>query len=159
VETDVTPTLEERVREIVEDLARQPGPLLEVLHAVQAELGWIDPAAVPVIAEVLNLSRAEVHGVATFYRDFRRAPAAETTVQVCRAEACQANGAEALVAHAERRLGVAVGERTADGGVELQEVFCLGLCGIGPSVRLGDRVVARVDPERFDALLEAAERR
>ncbi|MGK2948846.1 MAG: NAD(P)H-dependent oxidoreductase subunit E [Acidimicrobiales bacterium] len=154
METEVTVTLEERVRDLVEARAGQPGPLLEVLHDVQAELGWIDPAAVPVIADALNLSRAEVHGVVTFYKDLRRSPPAPTTVQVCRAEACQANGSEALVAHAEQRLGVAVGERTADGTVDLQEVFCLGLCGIGPSVRLGDQVVAHVDPAHLDALLD-----
>lgn len=151
----MTPTIEDRVRDLVDARAGQRGPLLEVLRDVQAELGWIDPAAVPLIAEALNLSRAEVHGVITFYKDLRRSPPARTTVQVCRAEACQANGAEALVAHAEHHLGLAVGEQTADGGVALDEVFCLGLCGLGPSVRIGDRVVARVDAERFDALLDA----
>jgi formate dehydrogenase subunit gamma len=155
VETEVTPTLEERVRDLVELHAAQRGPLLPVLRAVQAELGWIDPAAVPVIAEGLNLSRAEVHGVATFYKDLRRSPAPATSLQLCRAEACQANGSEALVDHAEQRLGIRVGEQTADGAVGLEEVFCLGLCGLGPSVRIGDRVVARVDAARLDALLDA----
>jgi formate dehydrogenase subunit gamma len=155
VETEVTPTVVERVRDLVELHAAQRGPLLPILRAVQAELGWIDPAAVPVIAEGLNLSRAEVHGVVTFYKDFRRSPPPSTSLQVCRAEACQANGCEALVAHAEQRLGIRVGEQTPDGAVGLDEVFCLGLCGIGPSVRIGDQVVARVDAARLDALLDA----
>jgi formate dehydrogenase subunit gamma len=155
VETEETSAIEARVRDIVETHLGRRGPLLEVLHDVQADLGCIDPAAVPVIADALNLSRAEVHGVITFYKDFRRSAPARTTVQVCRAEACQANGGEALVAHAQQRLGIAVGEQSVDGGVALDEVFCLGLCGLGPSVRIGDRVVARVDAARFDALLDA----
>lgn len=148
--------LRDEVRDIAEVHAGERGPLLPVLHDVQHRFGWIDPDAVPVVADVLNLSRAEVHGVITFYADFRDTPPPRVQVQLCRAEACQANGCEALVDHAQRRFGVEVGGRTDDGTVGLDEVFCLGLCGLGPAARVGDRVLARVDPDRLDATVDAA---
>lgn len=152
--TDLTATTRaERVREIATELRELRGPLLPILHAVQHELGYVDTADVPVIADVLNLAVAEVHGVVTFYRDFRRSPGGRTTVRLCRAEACQAVGAEALGAHARRRLGVGFGETTSDGAVTLEEVFCLGNCALGPAVQVGARLYGRVGPERFDALL------
>ena len=148
----------DRVREIASRLRDLRGPLLPILHAVQAELGHVDTADLPVIADVLNLSVAEVHGVVTFYRDFRRSPGGGATVRVCRAEACQAVGAEALAEHARRRLGVGFGETTADGAVTLDEVFCLGNCALGPAVQVGERLHGRVSPARFDTLLAEAAR-
>jgi formate dehydrogenase subunit gamma len=143
----------DRVRAIAARLRERRGPLLPVLHAVQHELGHVDAADVPVIADVLNLAVAEVHGVVTFYRDFRREPGGRATVRVCQAEACQAVGAEALGAHARRRLGVEFGETTSDGAVTLHEVFCLGNCALGPAVQVDGRLHGRVSPARFDALL------
>jgi formate dehydrogenase subunit gamma len=131
------------------------GALLPILHEIQAEFGFVDPDAIPVIAQGLNLSRAEVFGVVTFYRDFRQVPPGRTVVRVCRAEACQAVGSEALAGHAEARLGVGFGGTTAGGGVSLESVFCLGNCALGPSVQVGGRLYGRVDADRFDALLGA----
>lgn len=147
-----------RVRhDVVRDiaLARRDlrGPLLPVLHAINDELGHIDQADLPVVADVLNLAVAEVHGVVTFYRDFRRAPAGRTTVRICRAEACQSVGAEELAGHAKARLGAGFGETTADGAVTLDEVFCLGNCALGPAVQIDGKLRGRVTPARFDAIL------
>lgn len=143
----------ERVRAIAARLRELRGPLLPILHAVQRELGHVDAADVPVIADVLNIAVAEVHGVVTFYRDFRREPGGRATVRICQAEACQAVGAEALGAHARRRLGVGFGETTSDGAVYLDEVFCLGNCALGPAVQVDGRLHGRVSPARLDALL------
>lgn len=147
------PPQAERVRAIAASHAGERGPLLPILHAVQQEFGYLDPAVTPVLADVLNLSIAEVHGVITFYRDFRATPPGRVTVRICRAEACQAVGADALLAHATGRLGVAVGETTPDGAVTLDEVFCLGNCALGPSIQVGTRLHGRVGPERLDAVL------
>jgi len=130
----------------------EPGPLLVVLHAVQDALGFIPEGAIPQIAEALNLSRAEVHGVVTFYHYFRTRPHGTRVVQVCRAEACQARGGAALEAHAQARLGVGFDETSADGSVTLEAVYCLGNCATGPSVRVDGRMHSHVTPERFDAL-------
>ena len=134
-----------------------PGGLLPLLHAVQHELGYIPPERVPSIARAMNLSRAEVHGVISFYHDFRTPPGGRHTVQICRAEACQAMGSRALEDHAKQSLGVGFGGTTADGAVTLEPVYCLGNCACSPSVRIDDTVYARVDPEQFDALLAALE--
>lgn len=133
--------------------AVEPGALLPVLHAVQEELGHVPPEHVPVIAAALNLSRAEVHGVVTYYHFFRDAPPGRRVVQVCRAEACQACGGEELLAHAERALGCGRHETRADGAVTLEAVYCLGLCASSPAVQIDDRVHARVTPDRFDRLV------
>jgi formate dehydrogenase subunit gamma len=148
----------DRVRGIAVAHRDDRGPLLPVLHAVQDELGFIDAVDLPVIADVLNLSVAEVHGVVTFYRDFRRDPGGRTAVRICRAEACQAVGAEALAGHARRRLGVGFGETTPDGAVTLDEVFCLGNCALGPALQVNGRLHGRVTPARFDALLSEVAR-
>jgi len=129
------------------------GPLLPILHALQDEFGYIDQAAAPLIAEALNITRAEVHGVITFYHDFRRAPAGRHVLKLCRAEACQAAGGDPLAAHAEARLGVSMGTTSADGSVSLEPVYCLGLCAVAPSAMLDGRVVGRLDEERLDGLL------
>lgn len=133
----------------------RPGALLPVLHAVQDALGHIPSAAVPIIARALNLSRAEVHGVIGFYRHFRTRAPGRHVVQVCRAEACQAVGAKALEDHARRALGCGFHETSADGSVTLEPVYCLGNCACGPSVRVDDEIVGRVDARRFDELLAA----
>ncbi len=139
-----------------------PGALLPVLHHVQDALGWIPADAVPAIALGLNLSRAEVHGVVTYYHHFRRAPPGRHVVQVCRAEACRAMGAEALVAHVESTLGCRLdgkggghGATSADGRFTLEPVYCLGLCASSPALVVDDRPHARMSAERFDRLVSA----
>jgi formate dehydrogenase subunit gamma len=134
------------------------GPLLPILHALQEEFGYIDEAAEPLIADALNITRAEVHGVVTFYHDFRRQPAGRHVLKLCRAEACQAAGGEALAARAESRLGIAFGSTTADGRVTLEPVFCLGLCSVSPSATINGRIVARLDEKKLDTLLAEADR-
>lgn len=141
------------VRDIVTRLAGEPGALLPILHAVQDALGHVPAAAVPEIAHALNLTRAEVHGVVTYYHHFRSQPPGRCVVQVCRAEACQAMGAEALLAHVQQRLGCAVHATSADGAWSLEPVYCLGLCASSPAVMVGDALHARVTPQRFDALV------
>jgi formate dehydrogenase subunit gamma len=131
----------------------RPGALIEILHAVQAELGFIPAAAVPVLAEELNLSRAEVHGVVTFYHYFRQAPAGRQVLRVCQAESCQSMGAEALTEHVKQRLGVDFHETTADGEFSLEPVYCLGNCACSPAVMKDEEVCGRVTPKRFDELL------
>ncbi len=132
------------------------GPLLPILREIQAELGYIDPVIIPVVAQELNISRADVHGVVTFYRDFRDRPAGRTTVRICRAEACQARGSDALVAHATDRLDLPLGATSADGALTLDQVFCLGNCALGPDVEVAGRMYGRVDADRFDALVAEA---
>jgi formate dehydrogenase subunit gamma len=134
------------------------GPLLPILHAVQETFGYIDRAAEPILAEALNISRAEVHGVVTFYHDFREQPAGRHVLKLCRSEACQAAGGEALAARAEARLGVPFGRTTADGRVTLEPVYCLGLCSVSPSAMLDGRVVARLDAKKLDALVAETDR-
>ena len=143
----------ERVREIVAAHRNHRGALLPVLHAVQAEFGCVDQEIVPLLAAELNLSRAEVHGVVSFYADFRGEPAGRTTVRLCRAEACQAVGAERLVSHAEQVLGVKLGQTTPDGEVTLQQVFCLGNCALGPAAQVNGRLYGHLDPARLDTVL------
>lgn len=132
---------------IIADHAASEGPLLPILHDVQAAFGCVDVAAEAAIAAALNLSRAEVHGVVSFYHDFRSRSDPRPEVQLCRAEACQARGVEALVPAAE----AAAGQR-----VRLSTVYCLGLCSVGPAARIGDSVHARLDAEALTALIDAA---
>jgi formate dehydrogenase subunit gamma len=133
--------------------------LLEVLHAIQAALGYVPPAAVPVVAEGLNLSRAEVHGVVTFYHYFRHSPPGTHTVSLCRAEACQSMGADALAAHARKQLGVDFHETTPDGAFSLEPIYCLGNCACSPAMMIDGRLYGRVTPERFDTLLAEQRRK
>ena len=150
-------TVDLRVAGILDRLRHLPGALLPILHEIQHELGHVPAAAVPAIAAALNLSRAEVHGVISFYHHFRTAPAGEHVVQLCRAEACQAVGARALEAHVKQRLGIGFGATTADGKVTLEPVYCLGNCACGPSVQVDDQLHARVSPQSFDNLLARLE--
>jgi len=130
-----------------------PGGLLPLLHAIQGELGYVPESTVPAIATGLNLSRAEVHGVISFYHDFKTHSVGRNTVQICRAEACQSMGSRQLEAHAKQALGIDYHETTADGSITLEPVYCLGNCACSPSVRINDDIVARVDAARFDELV------
>ncbi|HEY5136431.1 MAG TPA: NAD(P)H-dependent oxidoreductase subunit E [Candidatus Nanopelagicales bacterium] len=140
---------------VVADASGVLGPLLPVLIALQEEFGYVDPAAVPLVAKALNVSRADVHGVMTFYSDLRTTPPGARTVAVCRGEACQSVGGRALEAHALDRLGVGFGETTPDGSVTLDQVFCLGLCALSPAVVVDGRAFGRVDAARFDEVVGA----
>jgi formate dehydrogenase subunit gamma len=145
----------------VEIIARETGrdgALLPLLHALQAAFGHIPDEAVPHIAQALNLSRAEVHGVITFYHDFRRTPGPARVLKLCQAEACQSRGSAALTAQAEDRLGVKLHGVTADGKLGLEPVYCLGLCATAPSAMLDGKPVGRLTPQRLDALLVEASR-
>jgi formate dehydrogenase subunit gamma len=146
----------ERAVGIISAEVGREGAMLPTLHAIQSEFGYVPAEAVPLIAHALNLSRAEVHGVISFYHDFRRHPPGRHVLQLCRAEACQAMGADALAARARERLGADWGETTADGAVTLEPVFCLGLCACAPSAMLDGRPVARLNAARLDALLVEA---
>jgi formate dehydrogenase subunit gamma len=143
----------ERAAEIIASHLGQEGATLPILHDVQATFGCVPEAAVPMVADALNLSRAEVHGVVTFYHDFRREPPGRHVLKLCRAEACQASGADALAARAQAKLRVAMGDTTSDERVTLQPTYCLGLCALAPSAMFDDRVVGRLDEARLDALL------
>jgi formate dehydrogenase subunit gamma len=146
----------EQIERALADHAAQPGPLLLVLHAVQHRLGYIPPAAVALIANTLNLSRAEVHGVITFYHHFRQRPPGRHLVQLCQAEACKSMRGEDLTAHARRRLDVDFHQTTRDGAFSLEPVYCLGNCACAPSVMIDGELYGRVTADRFDALLDDA---
>jgi formate dehydrogenase subunit gamma len=147
-----------RAAEIIAGLTHKDGPTLVILHALQEAFGYVPEAAVPMVAQALNLSRAEVHGVVSFYPDFRREPPGRHVLKLCRAEACQAAGGDALAVHAETRLGVAFGHTCADGSVTLEPAYCLGLCATAPAAMLNDRVVGRLDTQRLDRLMAEAQR-
>ena len=151
--TTLDASARDRIASIVAANAARPGPLLEVLHEVQRAFGYVPPAAIPEIARGLNLSRAEVHGVVSFYHHFRSAPPGRHRLQICRAESCQAMQGDALAAHAEQRLGVRFGETTADGRCTLEAVYCLGNCACSPAILLDEEPHGRVTPERLDELL------
>ncbi|MCC0020121.1 MAG: formate dehydrogenase subunit gamma [Nitratireductor sp.] len=146
-------TLEQRAREISASHAGRKGPLLPILHDIQHEFGHLPEEAMRAVADELNLSRAEVHGVASFYHDFRSQPAGRHVLKICRAEACQASGGDAISEAAARKLGIAMGETTHDGHVTLEAVYCLGLCACGPAAMIDGKVVGRIDEDRLDQLL------
>lgn len=126
--------------------------LLPLLHLIQAECGYIDEAQIPQIAAAFNLSRADVHGVLTFYPDFHRKPLGRHVIKLCRAESCQARGGAAIEAAAADRLGVAMGETRRDGQLTLEPVYCLGLCAVGPNALVDGRPVARIDAATIERL-------
>ena len=146
------------ISSMVDQFQGLPGALLPLLHAVQSRDGYVSPSFVPAIAEGLNLSRAEIHGVISFYPDFHTQPQGQHLVQVCRAEACQAMGSRKLEAHVKKVLGVNYGETTADGRVTLEPVYCLGNCACSPSIRIDDIIYARVDGAIFDQLIADLDR-
>ena len=142
-----------QIDEILAAHLDREGALLPILHDIQAAFGHVPQSALPQIAKGLNISKAEVHGVVSFYHDFREAPAGAHVVKLCRAEACQAVGADRVAAHAKATLGVDWHGTTADGRVTLEPVFCLGLCACGPAALVDGKVMGRVDEARLDGLL------
>jgi formate dehydrogenase subunit gamma len=151
-----TPWDKDRAGEIICALVGVPGATLPILHALQVAFGHVPEDAVPMIAEALNLTRAEVHGIVTFYHDFRSAPPGRHVLKLCRAEACQARGGEALADHVRGRLGVDWHDTSRDGGVTLEPVYCLGLCANGPAALWDERPKGRLDIASVDRLLATA---
>ena len=147
-----------RAQALIQGLKHLPGALLPILHAIQEEFGYVDAAATPLIAGALNLSRAEVHGVISFYHDFRHAPAGKHVLRICRAESCQAMGCDALIAHVERRSGIQLGDTTSDGSLTVEQVFCLGNCALSPAVMLDGEPYGRVSARVADFLIDSAQR-
>lgn len=144
------------VSRIVRELKAKPGALLPILHAIQEELGYIPDEAVPVIAGEMNLTRAEVHGVVTFYHDFRRSPPGRHIVKICQAESCQAAGSAVLTDFARKLLGVGFHQTTSDRACSLEPVYCLGNCALSPSVMVDKEVFGRVTEERFGEIIAEA---
>jgi formate dehydrogenase subunit gamma len=141
------------------ELKHLPGALLPILHALQDEFGYIDKAAMALVADALNISLAEVHGVISFYHDFRRTPPGRHILRMCRAEACQSMGCENTIRHVEDRLGVTMGETSEDGSFTLEPVYCLGNCALSPSVMLDEELYGRVSAEIADFLIDDVRRR
>jgi formate dehydrogenase subunit gamma len=144
------------VREIAASHRGQRGALLPILHAVQEALGCVPPEAIPVLADELNLSRADVHGVVSFYHDFRSAPAGRTAVRICRGEACQAVGAERLVRHMKDSYGMSLGDTSPDGALTVEQVFCLGNCALGPAAQVNGRLRGRLDEAGLASIVDEA---
>lgn len=143
----------EALQEILDAHRQTEGALLPILHAVQAEFGHVPEAALPIIAQDRNISRAEAHGVMSFYHDFRSKPAGRTVLKLCRAEACQAVGGAALAEEMKARLGLDWHETSADGAVTLEPVFCLGLCACGPAAMVDGRFLGRADAAALERML------
>jgi formate dehydrogenase subunit gamma len=141
------------VESIAHSLKDKPGALMVILRRVQDSLGWVPPDSIPLIAKILNLSRAEVHGVVTFYHDFRHAPPGQNIIKVCRAESCQAMGAVALAEHIKSRLNCDFGQTSRDGSYTLDAVYCLGNCACSPAVMVNEKLLGRTTPESFDRAL------
>jgi formate dehydrogenase subunit gamma len=146
-------TTTDTVQSILAELKDKPGALLPILHGIQNALGYIPPDSVPSIAQALNLSRAEVHGVISFYHYFRDTPPGKHTIHLCRAESCQSMGSEALEAHVKAKLGIDYHETTADGQFSLEPVYCLGNCACSPAMQIGEEVYGRVSADSFDAII------
>jgi formate dehydrogenase subunit gamma len=137
---------------IIDQLKSKEGPLLPILHELQGEFGYVPPEALPLIAQALNISRAEVHGVFTFYHDYRDHPAGRHVLKLCRAEACQSMGGDALADRARQLLGIDWHGTTADGAVTLEPVYCLGLCACAPAAMLDDEVIGRLDAVQLEEI-------
>lgn len=149
---------EAEAREIVRRHSGREGPLLPILHDVQAAFGWIPPEAVRVVADALNLTRAEVHGVVSFYHDFRGAPAGRHVLKLCRAEACQSMGGEAVARAVLDRFKVGWNETTPDSGVTIEPTYCLGLCSCAPAAMLDGQPIGRLDQAVLDDIAGEVER-
>lgn len=147
----------QHVDAVLSRLKQEPGALLPILHAIQDHLGYVPPSAVPAVATALNLSRAEVHGVVSFYHHFRSAPAGRHVVQLCRAEACQSMGAEALAEKLRQQLGIDFHQTTPDGRITLEPVYCLGQCACAPAALVDGEVHGRLSNDGAAALLAALE--
>ena len=148
----------DQIEKIIGRFRGQPGPLLLVLHAIQEEFGFIPEEAQAVVAEGLNLSRAEVHGVISFYHDFRHHPPGRHVLRICRAESCQSMGCDSLIHHVEKKAGIKLGETTPDGSLTVEQVFCLGNCALSPAVMLDGEPYGRVSPGVADFLIDSARR-
>lgn len=144
-----------RTASIVHEFRELEGPLLPILHGVQDEFGYVPQEALRVIADELNISRAEVHGVATFYHDYRKEPAGRHVLKLCQAEACQSMGSDATTARLKQLLGIDFHQTAKDGSVTLEPVYCLGLCACSPSAMLDGEVIGRLDDDRIDEIVEA----
>ncbi len=149
---DNTPGAAVAAREIALRYGNKPDALLEILHDLQEELGFVPESALPALAKALNVSRAEVHGVVTFYHDYRRSPAGRHVIKICRAEACQAMKGNELTAMIERFLQVMLGQTTADGAITVEAVYCLGNCALAPAIMVDDKLVGRVDQAKFEKI-------
>jgi formate dehydrogenase subunit gamma len=144
---------EAAVESIALSLRDKPGALMLILRRVQDTIGWVPPDSVPVIAKILNLSRAEVHGVVTFYHDFRHAPPGKNVIKVCRAESCQSMGAVALAEHVKKSLSCDFGQTSPDGTFTLDAVYCFGNCACSPAVMVNGKLLGRVTPKSFDEVI------
>lgn len=142
------------IRQEVAALQHEPGALLPILHAIQDRIGYVPEGALPIIAEMLHQTRADIHGVISFYHHFRTHPAGSNVLEVCRAEACQARGSRALERHVQEKLGVDYHQTTADNEFTLEPVYCLGNCACGPSIRVNNEIIGRVTPQKFDQLAD-----
>ena len=149
----------ERVLAVIAELKNEAGPLLPVLHGIQNALGYVPPDAVPLVADALNLSRADVHGVISFYHYFRDTPPGRHVIHVCRAESCQSMNGKALEAHVKSRLGVGFHQTTESGAFTVEPVYCLGNCACSPAVMVDGELYGRVTPARFDEIVDDWERR
>jgi formate dehydrogenase subunit gamma len=148
----------ERAEAVIAAHKAMEGAALPILHALQEAFGYVPEEAVPLVADALNLTRAEMHGIVTFYHDFRHAPPGRHVLKLCRAEACQSMGGEALAEAAQARLQVGWRDTTADGALTLEPVYCLGLCACAPAAMLDGKPVGRLDANRLSALLDGARR-
>ncbi len=147
---------ESQALEIIGSLQHEPGAMLPILHALQTAFGYIDPQCNPLIADALNVSKAEVYGVITFYHDFRTRPAGKHILKICRAEACQSMGVESLVSDFEAAHAIKMGETTRDGLLTIENVYCLGNCALGPAALLDGELIARLDVHRLEMIMSAA---
>jgi len=150
-------SMQESVQKITAALKDKPGALLPILHAIQDDLGYVPAESVPAIAMALNLSRAEVHGVISFYHYFRDTPPGKHTIHLCRAESCQAMGGKQLEKHVKARLGIDFHETTSDGKFSLEPVYCLGNCACSPAMQIDEEIFGRVSATRFDAVVKETE--
>ncbi|MCX7082615.1 MAG: formate dehydrogenase subunit gamma [Methylococcales bacterium] len=146
-------SIQETVQSVITTLKDKPGALLPILHGIQDALGYIPADSVPAIAQGLHLSRAEVHGVISFYHYFRDTPPGKQTIHICRAESCQAMGGKELEQHVKDQLGIDYHETTADGQFSLEPVYCLGNCACSPAIQVGEDIYGRVSPKSFDAII------
>ncbi|PLP58416.1 formate dehydrogenase subunit gamma [Mesorhizobium loti] len=147
-----------RTAAVISTMKDLEGPLLPILHGVQEEFGYVPQEALLVIADALNLSRAEVHGVATFYHDYRKQPAGRHVLKLCQAEACQSMGSDAIAAKVKQALGIGFHETARDNSVTLEPVYCLGLCACAPSAMLDGQVIGRLDDEAIDEIVAEVRR-
>ena len=155
IKTETSAEIKAQVAAVIDGLKGLPGAMLPILHGIQDTVGYIPSDVVPLIADRLNLSRAEVHGVISFYHHFRQQPAGRHVVQICRAEACQARGSAQLETHAKLALGCDFHGTTSDSAFTLEPVYCLGQCASGPNIMIDDELYARVSADKFNRLVQA----